>query len=78
MVRGKDPKIMEVFRKFVEDKYEGKPFRQFEATNEFFKWYFDTDLDLNVFKNMTSHIKSEDCYKHVNSDKRGNFYILKK
>ena len=54
-----NPEMQRIFHKFLDEKGydETEDFAQFDITNQFFKWYFDTDWDLNDFKNLQGYIK---------------------
>jgi hypothetical protein len=69
--------IQNEFKKFVKRRYKKKEFPQFIATEEFFQWYFETDLKLNDFKNMIGFVKDSEDFEHVRTDKRRNYYRVK-
>ena len=59
-------KVAKKFRKFIKERYDGEEFPQFESTEEFFQYFFNTDLRLNDFKNMIGYVSgSDDIFKHV-------------
>ena len=64
-------KIQKAFDKFAKKKYKGKAFAQFQAAEEFFQDYYNTDLRLNDFKNMIGYIKNAvDKYEYVGKQVR--------
>ena len=52
------PNVMEKdFIAFLDAYFQGESFGAYEAANAFFKYYFETDLVLNNFKNLPGSIR---------------------
>jgi hypothetical protein len=66
--------ISDIFDEFVKEQYGEKEFPQFEATQKFFQWFFNTDLKLNDVKNMIGYVKKSDKYEFTYNDGKRNYY----
>jgi len=77
MARGRNEDVMDLIKKYIKHKHGNEPFPNFKTGNEFFQYLFETTLDLNAFKNLTSHIKEDPDFEFVGKFKNKNYFKLR-